>query len=219
MLDDDVQVAGATDAGGLQIFHLANDQHRGAHDARGARHIGHRQRDHDAAGLGAERGTDADGKQDRRERHQRVHQPHHIGIQGAEIAGGDTNQGADRTGDQRHGKSDRQRQPAAIKHAGEDIASILIAAERKTRRRRLEAITDAHRGGIGSAQPWTDHRAEHEHHDQHQPDLERAMRGKLAQHTEAAALRQDLNRGCCQGRVSHNAPADRPACRGYRRRY
>lgn len=95
VLDDDVHVAGTADPRGLQILHLANDQHGGTHDPRRPRHISNCERHHDTAGLCAECRADTDGQQDRGERHQRVHQSHDVRIERAKISRQDADHGAE----------------------------------------------------------------------------------------------------------------------------
>src|SRR6266567_6515321 len=94
---------------GLDIGLLAHRQHDGAHEAHDARYLRNDDGDDDADEAGTEQRDQCDRKQDRRDRHQPVHQPHHDGVDPAQVTGDEADEEPDRDADHRHRDADQER--------------------------------------------------------------------------------------------------------------
>ena len=94
--EQDLAEAAADDDGGLDIGLLADRQHDAAHQAHHARHLDDRDGDDDGRDAGLDHRHQGDGEQDRRDRHQAVHEAHQDGVGDAAVAADEPDQQPDR---------------------------------------------------------------------------------------------------------------------------
>ena len=134
-----LRVPRAAGDGALDIGLAADRQHDGADQAHDARHLGNDDgHDHDAE-AGPREGDQRDGKQDRGDRHQAVHDAHDQAVDAAEVAAGDAERQAEQAGDRRHREAHDQRDARAVHGARKYVAAELVGAEPPALRWRAQA--------------------------------------------------------------------------------
>ena len=83
----------------------------------------------------AEQHDDDEQQRQQRQRQEEVGHPHQQPVEPAEIAGEHPDQRAEEEREQHRGHADRQRDPAALQHLGEDVAADVVGAHRMRQRR------------------------------------------------------------------------------------
>ena len=140
-----------------------------------------------------------------RQREEQVGQPHQrMSECAARHAGERPDHRADDDGDRHRGEANRERDPAAIDHAGENILSEVVGAEGMGERGAFEARVEI--DVVDADAP--DEGTEHHRHDQDEQQ-DRADHGELVAAIAPPGLapgrpgRPPLSGGRCEGQASH----------------
>ena len=115
---------------GLDVVHLAEDEHRGPDDPRRPRRVDGGERDHRVRGRGPDAPHDADGEEDGRERHQRVHDADEPGVDPPEVPGDGAQDRAGHSRQEDHARADRDGQPGPVDHPAQEVSPEVVGAER-----------------------------------------------------------------------------------------
>ena len=162
----------------LHIGLLADRQHDRAHQPHHAGDLGDHDRDDHGHHAAAPQADQADREQDRRDRHQAVHHPHHHAVEPADVAGQHADHEADRDAEHGDGQAHHQGDPGAVDHPAVDVAAERIGAHpmhpfRLAAVRQVDladstrgqvAIGRADRRRVQGAEPGRQQR--HQHHQQ-----------------------------------------------------
>ena len=145
---DDHRRARAGGDGRVDIGLLAQRQHDAAHEARHARDFGDGDGEDDVADAAARQRHQRDGEQDRRDRHQPVHEPHDDAVGPAHETRDEADGETGERGEERHRQADGERDPRPVEHARIDVAAELVGAEPVSRRGRPRALGGRERGRV-----------------------------------------------------------------------
>ena len=174
---------------GLDEQQLAHDQRRRAHDPGNAwgvddgqceDHVGHRC---------AQYRDESDRKQDVRERHHRIDQPHDRTVQPAKESGRESEQHTAGHRDKHDHGADHQRIARPENHAREYVAAKLVGAEPMCGARTLQPVEDFERHRVVGRDPRREDRERHDDAEDHRADQDQPAPEQLAQDDRGRAAR------------------------------
>ena len=207
MAEQDLAEAAADDDGGFDIGLLADRQHDAAHQAHHARHLDDRDGDDDGRDAGLDHRHQRDGEEDRRDRHQAVHEAHQDGVGNAAVAGDEPDQQPDDGRQHGHHQPDDERNAAAMDRAAPDIAADAVGARQMDPRRRLHPLHRVEKQRVVAGQQGSEQGGDDHHQDNGGAERDGRMAPRMP--GEAAALsgrrrgfRFDLGRQVGHARLS-----------------
>ena len=131
MAQDDVQMARARGAGGLDVVHGHDRHDRGPDDTGEKGRHGDTDGQNEVAHAVAQSCHDGQREQQRRQTHEHIDDAHDNGVKpAAEITAAHTEDETCQAGDGNGGKGDEQRRTGAVDNPGEDVPSKAVGAER-----------------------------------------------------------------------------------------
>src|SRR5258706_12766284 len=139
MLEQELETTPPAGDGALHRWLLAAREHDRAYEAHDPRYFRDHDRDEDDGEARPRECDQRDGEQDRRYRHDAVHDAHDDAIDGSEVAADEADREADGARRQRDGDPHDQRDPGAVDRAGIDVAAELVGAEPPRFRWRAQA--------------------------------------------------------------------------------
>ena len=128
------EVAAPERPGRRDVVQLPEAQHRAPDEQRRPRHVDERQRQDHVPHARASRGHEGDGQDDRRERHEPVHEAHDDQVEAPVVARDEADQRAAERGDQHRDAADEERDPAPVDDQAVDVPAELVGAEEIRRR-------------------------------------------------------------------------------------
>jgi hypothetical protein len=186
MAEQDLAETAADDDGGFDIGLIADRQHDAAHQPHHARHLDDRDGDDDGRDAGLDHGHQGDGEEDRRNRHQPVHEAHQDGVGNAAVSADEPDQQPDDGRQRRHHQTDDERNAAAMDGTAPDIAADTVRARQMDPRRRLHPLQRVEKQRVVAGQQGSEQGGDDHHHDHGGAERDGRMAPRMP--GEAAAL-------------------------------